>query len=109
MPWVLERNPKLDWKGLVTYAKVRNAQNRLGFFVTLARELAEARSNVETSAKLKDVEKELELSKLAAETTLGRDSMPEAEKEWLRKNRPPQAKRWNVLSSLTAAELPYAS
>ena len=48
------------------------------------------------------------MSKLAAETTLGRDSMPEAEKEWLRKNRPPQAKCWNVLSSLTAAELPYA-
>ena len=109
MPWVIERHPKLDWKGLVTYAKVRNAQNRLGFFVTLARELAETRSNFETSARLKDVEKELELSKLAAETTLGRDSMPAAEKEWLRKNRPPQAERWNVLSTLTAAGLPYAS
>jgi post-segregation antitoxin (ccd killing protein) len=53
--------------------------------------------------------RELELSRLAAETTLGRDSMPEAEKRWLRENRSPQAKRWNVLSSLTAAELPYGS
>jgi transcriptional regulator with XRE-family HTH domain len=109
MPWVLERYPELDWKGLMTYAKVRNVQNRLGFFVTLARELAERGSNAEASAKLKEAEEELELSRLAAETTLGRDSMPEAEKRWLRKNRPPQAKRWNVLSSLTAAELPYGS
>ena len=35
--------------------------------------------------------------------------MPEAEKRWLRENRPPQAEHWNVLSSMTAAELPYAS
>jgi hypothetical protein len=109
MPWVLERYPELDWKGLVAHAKLRNAQNRLGFFVTVARELAEGRSNAEASAKLKEVEGELERSRLAAETTLGRDSMPEAEKRWLRENRPPQAKRWNVLSSLTASELPYAS
>jgi hypothetical protein len=108
MPWVLERHPELDWKGLVTFAKVGNVQNRLGFFVTLARELAEGRSNAEVSAKLKEVEKELELARLAAETTLGRGSMPEAEKKWLRSHRPPQAKHWNVLSSLTASELPYA-
>jgi transcriptional regulator with XRE-family HTH domain len=108
LPWVLERHPRLDWKGLVTYAKLQNAQNRLGFFVTLARELADARSNAEASAKLKDVEKELELSKLAAETTLGRDSMPESEKEWLRKHRPSQAERWNVLTGMRTRDLPYA-
>ena len=61
------------------------------------------------SGSSKEVEKELELSRLAAETTLGRESMPEAEKRWLRENRPPEAKHWNVLSSLTASELPYAS
>lgn len=109
LPWVLERYPELDWKGLVTYAKVRNVQNRLGFFVTVARELAEHRSNAKAAAKLRDVENELELARLAAETTLGRDPMPEAEKKWLRANRPPEAERWNVLSSMTASELPYAS
>lgn len=109
MPWVLERYPELDWKGLVTYARVRNVQNRLGFFVTLARELAERSSNAEASAKLKEAEEELELSRLAAETTLGRDSMPEAERAWLRLHRSPEAAHWNVLSSMAASELPYAS
>ena len=109
LPWVLERYPELDWKALVTYAKVRDAQNRLGFFVTLARELAESRSNMKASAKLKEVERELERSRLAAETTLGRDSMTQAERNWLRENRTPEAERWNVLSRLTASELPYVS
>ena len=108
MPWVLERYPELDWKGLVTYAKVRNVQNRLGFLVTLARQLAEGGSNAGASKKLKDAENELDLARLAAETTLGRESMPEAEKNWLRANRPPEARHWNVLTAMKARELPYA-
>ena len=108
MPWVLERYPDLDWKSLVTYAKVRDVQNRLGFLVTLARELAEARSNAEAAVKLKDVEKELERSKLTAETTLGRESMPEAERAWLRVHRTDEARRWNVLAGMRARDLPYA-
>ena len=108
MPWVLERHPHLDWKSLVAYAKVRDVQNRLGFFVTLARELAEARPNPTASARLTRVESQLEASRLAAETTLGRDSMPEAERAWLRKHRPPEARHWNVLSAMKVQDLPYA-
>jgi transcriptional regulator with XRE-family HTH domain len=109
LPWVLEKYPELDWEWLLAPAKVRNLQNRLGFLVTVARKLAERRRNSRAAEKLESVEKELENARLAAETTLGRDTMPEAEREWLRKHRSPEARHWNVLAGLRLQDLPYAS
>lgn len=109
LPWVLRRYPDLSWHWLVENAKQRNLQNRLGFLVTVAREAAERGADAHAVATLSRVEKELELARLAAETTLGRESMPEAEKAWLRENRSEAARHWNVLSGLTAESLPDAS
>lgn len=109
LPWVLVQYPELDWDWLVSHAKLRNLQNRLGFLVEVAGELAEGRPDRSAAAaRLKEVELELERARLAAETTLGREAMPPAERAWLRENRPPHARRWNVLASLTAEQLPYA-
>jgi len=109
LPWVLVQYPELDWAWLVSHAKLRNLQNRLGFLVEVAGELAAGRPDRSAAAaRLKKVELELERARLAAETTLGREAMPAAERSWLRVNRPPQAERWNVLASLTAEQLPYA-
>jgi transcriptional regulator with XRE-family HTH domain len=109
LPWVLTRFPDLDWDWLVDQAKLRNAQNRLGFVVTLARELAERHSHPAVAARLRRVERQLEESRLVAEMTLGRESMPQSERAWLRRNRPPEAKHWNVLTSLTADHVRHVS
>ena len=110
LPWVLLRYPDLDWNWLVPRVKLENLQNRLGFLVSVARELAERQPEWSGSApRLRAVERQLEHARLTAETTLGRDSMSEAEKSWLRENRPPAAERWNVLSNMTAEQLPYAA
>ncbi len=109
MPWVLQRYPTLDWAWLVENAKLRNVQNRLGFLVTTARKVAERRSDRAAAERLERVEKELELARLAAETTLGRETMPEAERTWLRRHRSPEARHWNVLAAMKAEELPYVS
>lgn len=110
LPWVLMRYPDLNWDWLTAHAKLRNLQNRLGFLVSVARELAEVRPDGSEAAKrLSEVERDLERSRLAAETTLGRESMPPAERTWLRTNRPANAERWNVLTSLTPRDLPYAA
>jgi transcriptional regulator with XRE-family HTH domain len=110
LPWVLVRYPDLDWKWLVSQVKLADLQNRLGFLVSVARKLAEQKRGWGGSApKLRAVESELENARLAAETTLGRESMSEAERTWLRANRPPEAERWNVLSTMTAEQLPYAA
>ncbi len=108
LPWVLMRYPDLEWDWLLTHAKLRNVQNRLGFLVELAGELAENRAEGPSAKRLKEAEQQLERARLAAETTLGRETMPAAERNWLRRNRSPEAARWNVLTSLSAEQLPYA-
>jgi transcriptional regulator with XRE-family HTH domain len=110
LPWVLVRYPGMNWDWLTSHVKLRNLQNRLGFLVTVARELAEKHPDGSEAAKrLGEVERDLERSRLAAETTLGRESMPPAERAWLRANRPTNAERWNVLTSLRPQDLPYAA
>lgn len=108
LPWVVARYFDLDWNWLVSQVKLRDAQNRLGFVVTLARQLQERHDHSPAAAKLSSVERQLEASRLLAETTMGRESMPPSERLWLRTNRSPEALRWNVLTSLTADQLRYA-
>src|SRR5262245_20335804 len=110
LPWVLLEYPDLDWDWLVSRAKLGNLQNRLGFLVALARETAAAQPRwKEVSTRLAAVETELEHARLAAETTLGREGMPSAERRWLRKHRSLLARRWNVLTSLTSEHLRYGA
>jgi transcriptional regulator with XRE-family HTH domain len=96
LPWVLTKYPDLNWEWLRDRAKLHNAQNRLGYVVHLAKH---------TAAKWKE---DLDAARLAREGTLCRDSMPEPERNWLRSHRPPAAAHWNLLTSLTAEQLPYA-
>jgi transcriptional regulator with XRE-family HTH domain len=105
LPWVLARFPDLDWEWLLGQAKLRNLQNRLGFVVTLARQLAERDRSQPALERLEEAERRLEESRLVAETTLGRESMPQSERSWLRLNRPPEAQHWNVLTDLTADQV----
>jgi transcriptional regulator with XRE-family HTH domain len=108
LPWVLRRYPDLSWTWLVDHAKRRNLQNRLGFVVSVARESAQRRGENHAATVLSRVEKELEPSRLVAETTLARESMTPAERMWLRENRSDAARHWNVLSGMTAESLPDA-
>lgn len=101
LPWVLARYPQVPWDWLIRQAKVRNAQNTLGFVVSLARELAESRRDEEAVDRLAAAERELEDARLLAEKTLGHESMPQSERTWLRENRSALARHWNVLSTLT--------
>jgi DNA-binding XRE family transcriptional regulator len=110
LPWVFLKYRDLDWPWILMHAKLRNLQNRLGFLVSLAREVAEGHPEwTEASSRLAAVEGELELARLAAETTLCRERMPEAERKWLRRQRPAQARHWNVLTSLATEHLFYGA
>ena len=105
LPWVVVTYPALDWDWLVDRAKRHDLQNRLGYVVTLARELAQKRGDARTSARLLDEEKRLEPSVLAREDTLCRESMTRAERKWLVEARPDQAKRWHLLTDLRVEHL----
>lgn len=107
LPWILLKYPNLDWNWLLREAKANDLQNRLGFVVTLARELAEAKGEPQTAQTLTHWEQALEPSRLQRDEVF-RKSVTEAERRWLRGNRSQEAEKWNVLSSLNGHALQHA-
>lgn len=105
LPWLLAAFHDLDWEWLVAQSRLWNTQNRLGYLVSLARQLGQPGA----SSRLDEVLGELERSKLAAEGTLCRESMPEPERRWVRSHRSSEAARWSLLTTLTKEQLPYAA
>jgi transcriptional regulator with XRE-family HTH domain len=109
LPWVVLRYPKLNWDWVFERAKVKDLQNRLGFVLSLTRQLAERLGDHAMALKLAGLGQQLNRARLAEEDTLGRESMTAAERRWLRDARSPEAKHWNLLTDLVPEHLPYAS
>lgn len=105
LPWLVFEYPDLDWTGLLDEAKRKDLQNRLGFVVTLGRQLAERRGNSVTAGKLATVERRVEFSKLVREDVFGRTGVTQAETTWLREHRPAAARQWNLLTNMTVENL----
>jgi hypothetical protein len=104
LPWLVAGYPALEWEWLIPLAKTFDLQNKLGFVVTLARQLAE-RNGSPSAGALRATEALLERSRLMREDTFGQPAISEADERWLRKNRSPEAAHWNVLTSLTVEHL----
>lgn len=109
LPWLAAEYDDLDWDWVIREAKLRDAQNRLGFVVTLARQLSEKRGDRIAADRLRAVEHILERARLVREDTLCQQSLSEAERRWLRRARPAEAAHWNLLTDLSAETLPYAA
>lgn len=108
LPWVLVRHTDLDWTWLVAHAKLNDLQNRLGFVVTLARELAERQSNHAAAQVLSTWEQQLTHSRLQREDTFAGDTLTDSERRWLRTHRSPEAAQWNLLSNTSVEALTSA-
>lgn len=100
LPWVVLRYPEMDFDWLVSQARTKLLQNRLGFTVTLARQVS---GNDDLLVR----EKALEDSKLAKEDSFCRE-LSAPEQRWLREHSSEQARRWNLLSDLRPETLNYA-
>ena len=109
LPWLVLRYMDMDWDWLVKNAKLSDRQNRLGFVATLASQLAAKSTEPLRSRKLAEYVEVLDRSRLVREDTLCHDSLTKAEREWLRANRPAEAKHWNLLTDMKAENLPHAS
>jgi transcriptional regulator with XRE-family HTH domain len=107
LPWVACEYVDMNWDWLVGHAKQRDRQNRLGFVVTLAAELAEKSGDSSRSEKLNQYRKLLDRSRLVREDTLCHDSMTRAERKWLEENRPSEARHWHLLTDLDLKHLAY--
>lgn len=106
LPWVLAHFPELDWAWLVREAKLANLQNKLGYLVSLAKHLAEAKNDAMAANALEAAGRQLEDARLAKEDTLGRE-VTEAERRYFREHRPEAAAHWNLLTTLRAEDLRY--
>lgn len=109
LPWLVVKYWPLDREWLVREAKLRDLQNRVGFVVSLARGLAERAGYEHKARALKELETELERSRLAREDTLCEASMGEAERRWLAENQSEEGKRWNLLTDWTTDALRYVA
>jgi transcriptional regulator with XRE-family HTH domain len=109
LPWVVLAFPDLNWPWLINATKVNDLQNRLGFVTSVARRLAEQRGEREKAALLASEEARLERSRLLREDTLCHDSLTQAERRWLRKNRPREAMHWRLLTDLAPEQLKHAN
>ncbi|MCM3881564.1 MAG: helix-turn-helix domain-containing protein [Vicinamibacterales bacterium] len=107
LPWVLLHYPNLDWQWLVDRAKHENLQNRLGFLVSLARDLAQTRGLAAPVAAFAKWEQTLEDARLAKVDSLARGLTP-AERQYFQVHRSAVAAHWNLLTSMTAETLRYA-
>jgi len=109
LPWVATQYHQLDWEWLIREARLRDLQNRLGFLVTLARQVAEQKCDSSTVQRLQEVQEILDRARLVREDTLCQASLSRAERQWLRRSRPREAVHWNLLTDLQARFLPYAA
>jgi transcriptional regulator with XRE-family HTH domain len=109
LPWLLLKYGGGDVRRLVADAKSRDLQNRLGFIVTLARQLAERKVGLERRVReLSRLEEALEPSRLAREETFGQGHASERLRRWLRDERSETARHWNLLTDLRVEHLPDA-
>ena len=107
LPWLAFRYADLDWEWLLRNAKLADRQNRLGYVVDLAEEFAERMGDAARMKSLSQNKAVIERSRLAREDTLSHDSMTQAERKWLRQNRPSKARHWNLLTDLDVRHLAY--
>lgn len=109
LPWLLLKFEGFDLEVLVARAKAKDLQNRLGFTVALAREVAERNPSYRhRTDELRRLEEALEPSRLAREDTFGRRETSERMRAWVRDNCSDAAKHWNLLTDLKVEHLPYA-
>lgn len=108
LPWLVLRYRAADWSWAVQQLKVQDLQNRLGFVVTLARELAEKKA-LGSSEHLRQLESQMERSRLVRQDTFCNDRMTQAERKWLQTAASPQARHWNLLSDLRPEHLTHVS
>lgn len=113
LPWLLTNYANMsdtnrDW--LLEQARVRNLTNRLGFVVTLAKQVL-ARKGETTSERynsLSLLESMLMESRLDREDTLCQ-SLSQTEQQWLRQTRPQEAAMWHLLTDWRPEHLQYAT
>jgi hypothetical protein len=109
LPWLPLKYWQMGSTWLVEQSRKLNLQNRLGFVVSLARQVSERDpQNEDRTRALRDLDESLNDSRLAKEDVFYRKPRTDGEKEWLLQNRSAEAVHWNLLTDLKPEHLQYA-
>jgi transcriptional regulator with XRE-family HTH domain len=109
LPWLVVEYAALDWEWVMERAKLSDRQNRLGFVVSLGREVASRRGATDAAARLAEVERRLERARLVREEPFGQSFMSEAERQWIRSHRLEAADHWGLLTDLRPEDVTDAA
>ena len=111
LPWLVMNYWDMDNAWLVRNAKLNDLQNRLGFVVTLAKQVSAMSGQVNEGRDraLPELEQTLEGSRLAREDSFLKKVNTDVEREWLRRHRSEEAKHWNLLTDWRPEHFRYAS
>ncbi len=96
-------------KWMVEQARLHNLTNRLGFTVTLAKQVAEQKGETTSDVyrALAKLEQELLRSRLVGPDTFCQGHLSQRQREWLEKARPEAARQWNLLTNWRPEHLQY--
>ena len=112
LPWLIAAYAvKIDWDKLVGDVEKDGTQNRLGYLVNLALELAELKqslSHPEARRLLNKSLLRLQEIRHSQEQTLMEEWSGPALRSWMRVNRPREASEWHLLTTLTTNDLQHA-
>lgn len=105
-PWIVLRFEHMDWEWLIREACARQVQNRLGFVVNLAAQIAaEGGVEKERLIQLTRLEERLFEFRLDKEDTLCARRMSAEEKRSLREARTSEARQWGLITPLRARDI----
>ena len=107
LPWLAVEYVDLDWSWVLTEARLANLQNRVGFMLALARQLAVRLEKPRVERRLAAVEGRFDAARLAREDTFS-TALTAAETAWVRKTRSTQARHWKVVTDLSVDDVVYA-
>jgi transcriptional regulator with XRE-family HTH domain len=113
LPWLLLKYGAMSEackRWLVEQARLRGLTNRLGFTVTLAKQVAERKGETasDTYQALVQLEQELFPSRLVGPDTFCQNRLSQRQREWMETARPEAARQWNLLTNWKPEDLQYA-
>jgi hypothetical protein len=113
LPWLLLQYGAMSEdckKTLVEQARSRNLTNRLGFTVSLAKQVAERKGDTSSAVyqALVRLEQELLRSRLAELDTFCQSHLSPGQRRWMETARTEVAKQWNLLTTWKPEDLQYA-
>ena len=112
LPWLIAAYAaQVNWNQLIGSAQQQGTQNRLGYLACLALQLVELKQSLsrpEARRLLREVISRLHKIRQFQEQTLMNDQIGPAMRRWVSENRPSEAARWHILTTITTDDLQHA-